>query len=229
MTPDSLFSSAHTLGDPLPPDPLAVWKQWFDEAHARRVQPNPDAFALATVEPGGAPAVRMVLCRGMNLAPDAGYIVFFTNYDSRKGRALSSNPRAAALFHWDVLDRQVRIEGPVVRSPSEESDAYFASRPVESRIAAWASRQSEPIESREALLMQAMDVIRRLNLDLDRLEGSHIPRPPNWGGFRLWAETVELWLSAPGRLHDRARWTRSLTSRSHGFVPGPWLATRLQP
>lgn len=223
------FSIESTLGDPLPPDPLAVWKSWFDEAHAGKVQPNPNCFTLATIDPDGRPSARIVLCKGWNTDPGGGYIVFHTNYRGRKGRALEAHPRAAAVFHWDDLDRQVRIEGPVVKSPAEESDAYFLTRPVDRRIGAWASDQSEPLASRDDLLMRAMSVIQRFNIDLDHLDEARIPRPPHWGGFRLWAESVELWIGGTGRLHDRARWTRSLTPASAGFTPGPWACTRLQP
>lgn len=223
------FSIEATLGDPLPADPLAIWKEWFDEAREKKVQPNPNAMTLATIEPDGSPSARIVLCKGMNLAADAGYIVFYTNYDGRKGKALAANPRAALVFHWDDLDKQVRIEGPVVKSPDAESDAYYASRPLESRLGAWASKQSQPIESRDKLLEQVVEVMQRFSVDVFSDTPPPIPRPPFWGGFRVWAQAVEVWLGGPGRLHDRARWTRSLTPGAIGFTPGPWSATRLQP
>lgn len=222
------FQMDELLPEPLPADPLALWKGWFDEAYAKRIQPNPNCFTLATVDPDGRPSARIVLCKGMNLEPGAGYIVFYTNYRGRKGRALTAHPRAACVFHWDDLDRQVRIEGPVLQSPAEESDAYFKSRPLESRIGAWASQQSEPLENREQLVFQAMEVMQRFGVAMDD-ESAEIPRPPHWGGFRVWAESVEIWLGGPGRLHERARWTRTLTPREGGFVPGAWSSTRLQP
>ena len=217
------------LGDPLPADPLSIWKAWFDEAREKKIQPNPNAMTLATIDPDGSPSARIVLCKGMNLEPDAGYIVFYTNYDGRKGNALAANPRAALVFHWDDLDKQVRIEGPVVKSPAAESDAYYASRPLESRLGAWASRQSQPIESRDKLLEQVVEVMQRFSVDVFSDAPPPIPRPPFWGGFRVWAQAVEVWLGGPGRLHDRARWTRALTQKDGGFTPGPWSATRLQP
>lgn len=223
------FSIEATLGDPLPADPLSIWKAWFDEAREKAVQPNPNAMTLATIEPDGSPSARIVLCKGMNLEPDAGYIVFYTNYEGRKGKALTANPRAALVFHWDDLDKQVRIEGPVVRSPASESDAYYASRPLESRLGAWASRQSQPIESRDKLLEQVVEVMQRFSVDVFSDAPPPIPRPPFWGGYRVWAQAVEVWLGGPGRLHDRARWTRALTPTEGGFTPGPWSATRLQP
>jgi pyridoxamine 5'-phosphate oxidase len=222
------FSMDELLPDPLPADPLALWKGWFDEAHSKKVQPNPNCFTLATIDPDGRPSARIVLCKGMNLAADAGYIVFHTNYNGRKGRALAANPRACAVFHWDDLDKQVRIEGPVVKSPAAESDAYYQTRPLERRIGAWASNQSEPLESREQLLMQAMEVMQRFGVAMDD-EKAQLPRPPHWGGFRLWAEWVEVWIGGPGRLHERARWTRTLTPKADGFAPSAWNKTRLQP
>lgn len=222
------FSMDELLPEPLPPDPLAVWKAWYDEAHDKRVQPNPNCFTLATIDPDGRPSARIVLCKGMNLAPGAGYIVFHTNYQGRKGRALAAHPRACAVFHWDHLDKQVRIEGPVLKSPVAESDAYYRTRPLERRIGAWASRQSEPLESREQLLMQAMEVVQRFGIAMDD-ERAELPRPAHWGGYRLWAEWVEVWIGGPGRLHERARWTRTLAPAGEGFSPGPWASTRLQP
>lgn len=224
-----VYSMDQSLPDPLPADPLRIFRAWFDEAHAQRVQPNPNCFALATADEQGNPSARIVLCKDMNLAPDAGYIVFHTNHRGRKGRELAARPRAAALFHWDDLDRQVRIEGPVTHCPPEESDAYFRTRALESRIGAWASDQSEPIASRDALLEKITDVMARFGVGFDNLESVEIPRPPHWGGFRLWAQTVELWVSGPGRVHDRARWARPLTPNKGGFTPGAWTAQRLQP
>lgn len=222
------------LPDPLPPDALPIFKSWFDEAAAKKVTPNPNAMALATIDPDGAPSSRVVLCKGMDIA--RGYIVFYTNYKGRKGRALAANPRAGVCFHWDSLERQVRIEGPVTVSPETESDAYFATRPLESQLGAWASEQGEPIASREALFEKAAIMMARF-CDQPRENLSDlpvIPRPGHWGGFRLWAARVELWMGATGRMHDRAVWERPLEStvvdEVAGFAPaGPWKATRLQP
>lgn len=215
------------LPDALPADPFALFADWFVEAGNRRIQPNPDAMMVATVDADGRPSARVVLCKHLVASP--GYVVFFTNYQSRKGQALSATPRAAAVFHWDGLSRQVRFEGPVVRSPVAESDAYFASRPVASRLGAWASRQSEPLSSRAALAAQVVTAAKRFGVDPGAPAGD-VPRPPHWGGFRLWPDAMELWVEGPGRVHDRARWTRSLTPMDEfGFVCGPWSGTRLNP
>lgn len=214
------------LPDPLPADPLPIFATWFSDARARNVQPNPDAMVLATVGENEAPAARVVLCK--RLVPDRGFIVFFTNYDSRKGVELMAHPRAAAVFHWDTMHRQVRLEGPVVRSPAPESDQYFASRAFESRVGAWASAQSAPLASREALVEQVHATRERLGL-LQATEGE-VPRPPHWGGIRLWIDSIELWSEGAGRIHDRARWQRTLTRKDEfTFSAGPWTGTRLNP
>jgi pyridoxamine 5'-phosphate oxidase len=208
------------LPSTLPADPMPTFVQWFDGAREARVQPNPDAMALATATPDGHPSVRIVLCKQLVAAP--GYLVFFTNYASRKGAELAANPRAAGAFHWDALGRQVRVEGLIERSPAAESDAYFASRALDSRIGAWASLQSQPLDARRTLLMRVAAEAAR--------HGTSVPRPPHWGGYRLWPESVELWIEGPFRVHDRARWTRALgPAGADGPVPGPWQATRLFP
>ncbi len=214
------------LPDPLPDSPLDVFTGWFAEARARAVQPNPDAMVLATVGADSQPSARVVLCKRVD---PSGYLVFFTNYESRKARELTMHPRAAAVMHWDSLQRQVRIEGPVVRSPVEESDGYFATRALASRIGAWASRQSEPLASRAALAEEVDKVAHRFGIDPGAQTG-HVPRPPHWGGYRLWADRLELWVEGPGRIHDRAVWTRELCpSGEFTFATGSWRATRLNP
>lgn len=227
----AVYSPSELLPEALPADPMPIVEAWLREAEARRDQPNPNAMTLATVDADGTPSARVVLCKGF--AADPGYVVFYTNYQGRKGRALTGDPRAAVVFHWDHQDRQVRIEGPVVRSPASESDAYFATRPVESRIGAWASAQSEPIGSRAELLARVDETMARFGVtpeSLRRGEGAEIPRPPNWGGWRVWARRVELWVGGPGRVHDRAGWTRELRpGGDDGFTAGAWSATRLCP
>jgi pyridoxamine 5'-phosphate oxidase len=214
------------LPDPLPADPLPMFATWFSDARARNVQPNPDAMVLATVGDNGAPSARVVLCK--RLVADQGFVVFFTNYDSRKGRELTTHPRAATVFHWDTMHRQVRLEGPILRSPAPESDQYFASRAFESRVGAWASAQSEPLAARTELVDQVREVRERLGL-LQTTEGE-VPRPPHWGGFRLWIDTIELWSEGAGRIHDRARWQRTLTKKDEfSFSGGAWTGTRLNP
>src|SRR5215208_764977 len=201
------MSADLTLPDPLPADPMPLFQQWFQEAVARRAQPNPDAMIVATAATGGDPSARVLLCK--RVVVDAGYIVFFTNYQSRKGRELVARPRAAAVFHWDAMQRQVRIEGPIVRSPDSESDEYFASRSLDSRMAAWASEQSKPLASREALKQSVREVASRFGIAPGATSGT-VPRPPHWGGNRLWVERIELWAEGANRVHDRAVWTRTL-------------------
>lgn len=234
---DDPFSSGGTLPEVLPADPWGVFGEWWAEAHTGSaggpVQENPNAMTVATLGEGGMPSCRVVLCKKMDL--EAGWVCFFTNYEGRKGRQLAAHPKAAACFHWDSLDRQVRIEGEVVRSPASESDAYFASRALVSRLGAWASRQSEPVASREDLLTSYAEVMGRFGVGLTTVmndldgRGIEIPRPEHWGGFRLWASRVELWIGGRGRFHDRAVWTRMLTKSADGYSGGPWSATRLQP
>ena len=229
---------AQWLPDPLPDDPLQVARSWLTQATAEKVQPNPNAMVLATVGAGNQPSARVVLCKDI-IVPE-GCIVFFTNYESHKGRELSGNPRAAVVFHWDTLHRQVRVEGLVVRASTQESDDYFASRPWQSRVGAWASQQSRPVGSRSELIDALRATGRRLGTppvgpDAGTYPGAQgtvvVPRPPHWGGFRLWAEAVELWVEGEYRIHDRARWVRALEPKGDGisFATTPWKAQRLQP
>lgn len=205
------------LPEPLPASPLGLLDGWMQEAFASIR--NADAMTLATVEPDGRPSARIVLCRGFD--PAAGWLVFYTDRGSAKGRALAKTPRAALVFHWDAFERQVRIEGPVTSASDADADAYWRSRPSDARVAAAASEQSRPIASRRALLARLEETARR--------DGGEIPRPPRWGGYRVWAERVELWAGQPALAHDRAVWTRALAHASDGFTGGPWTATRLQP
>jgi pyridoxamine 5'-phosphate oxidase len=214
-----IFTSGD-LPSTLPADPMPIVKAWFREARERKVQPNPDSLVLASATPDGAPSARVVLCKKLVASP--GYLVFFTNYESRKGRELAANPRVAGVFHWDTLSRQVRFEGRVVRCPPQESDQYFASRALDSRIGAWASLQSQPLESRATLL-------KRVAIEAAR-HGTAPPRPPHWGGYHFWPESVELWCEGAFRVHDRAIWRRSLEPVDDtGFGAGAWRATRLYP
>ena len=220
------------LPKPLPREPLSTVQRWQAEATSRRTQPNPNAMTLATVDVLGYPAARIVLCK--EIVPKPGYISFYTNYESRKGQELAARPRAAVVMHWDHLHRQVRIEGPITRTSSANSDAYFASRHWQSRLGAWASEQSRPIKSRAALMTAFSDTARRLGLPALSSESRTnpnvaIPRPPHWGGYHLWAERVELWVEGDARLHDRAVWTRELAQDGEGFSGSPWSVQRLQP
>ncbi|MGH2945259.1 MAG: pyridoxamine 5'-phosphate oxidase [Solirubrobacteraceae bacterium] len=189
--------------------PLERVRAWFDEAVAAGVV-EPDAMALATAGPGGRPSVRMVLLKGID---DRG-IRFFTNYESRKGRELAANPRAAVAIHWMPLGRQVRMEGPVERLPAEESDAYFASRPPGSRIGALASRQGTVLASREELEDRAARLAARYG-------DGPIPRPQYWGGYLLRPDAVEFWEHRLDRLHDREHFVLQ--------ADGSWRAERLEP
>jgi pyridoxamine 5'-phosphate oxidase len=221
------------LPEPLPPNPLGVLVQWLDEVTTLRIQPNPNSMVLATAGPDGAPSARVVLCKA--IVPDAGYLVFYTNYRSRKGRELAANSRAAAVMHWDQLHRQVRVEGIVQTAPAAESDAYFETRPWQARLGAWASAQSEPIASRKSLTDAVHAAAARLGAPIPErsneslMPAPSIPRPPHWGGYRLYAQAVELWVAGEARIHDRARWTRTITVRDAECVAGPWSVTRLQP
>lgn len=214
MVPDQ------SLPEPLPAEPLTLAAAWLGEALRLAGQPNPNAMVLATCDAEGRPAARIVLCKEID--PASGTVRFVSNYDSRKGRELAANPRAALVFHWDQLHRQVRMEGVVQKASPADSDSYFASRARASQLGAHASRQSEPVASAAALQAQ-LDAVRA------RFPGP-VPRPANWGGYVLWVDAVELWVEGSARLHDRARWTRELaTSCSATPVAGPWSATRLQP
>jgi pyridoxamine 5'-phosphate oxidase len=221
------------LPDPLPAEPLAVVARWLADAWAARRQPNANAMVLATATPDGHPSARVVLAK--DIVPQPGYVVFYTNYHSSKGRQLEKNPRVAAVMHWDALHRQVRIEGTVVKGPAAEADAYFASRSWDKRLGAWASAQSEPIASRAALERAVTATAQRFGAPLPGSADAaanpavDIPRPPHWGGYHLWADAVELWVEGEGRIHDRARWTRTLTPTAGGFAAGAWQVTRLQP
>jgi pyridoxamine 5'-phosphate oxidase len=192
-------------------------------------------MSLATVGTDGRPAVRIVLCK--EIVADPGYLVFYTNYESRKGRELAAHPWAAAVFPWDALGRQLRIEGPVVHALGSESDDYFASRPWRSRLAAIMSEQSAPVASRQLLLERLRETAKQhgapdpLTAPEDDVEpGLRLPRPAHWGGYRLWAAAVELWVEGEHRLHDRARWTREMSPASEGRLHAEsWRHQRLQP
>jgi pyridoxamine 5'-phosphate oxidase len=205
------------LPESLPVDPLPLVARWLEEAG--RVMKSATAMALATVDDEGRPGARMVICRGLDVVE--GWLVFYTDRDSVKGRALEKNPRAAAVFHWDVLERQIRVEGPVTHAPEADSDRYWSTRPLDARLAAVASEQSRPIASRADFLAR-IEAARRAH-------GERVPRPARWGGYRVWAERVELWAGQPGRAHDRAVWSRALQPTGTGFTGGAWRATRLQP
>lgn len=188
-------------------EPLEQFRQWFDEALAAQV-PEPNAMTLATVGAGGRPSTRIVLVKSF----DERGIVWYTNYDSRKGRELAANPYAALQFHWVELERVVRIEGRVEKVSEEESEAYFRSRPLDSRIGAWASPQSQVIASRAVLVANAAKYGAQFALNP--------PKPPHWGGYRLVPDCWEFWQGRKSRLHDRLRYRQQ---------DGAWVRERLAP
>ena len=215
------------LAGPLPEDPLPRLREWLEDAVASASVPNPTAAILATTEPDGRPSARVVLCKELDTTE--GWITFYTNLRSPKSRALERHPYAALVFNWDGVWRQVRIEGPVMREPASRADAYFATRPLEAQLAAWASDQSAPIGSRAELLEKVRAAAARFGIRESRPRPAAIPRPDFWGGYRVWIERLELWVSRPGRIHDRGLWTRELRAEGDKFVGGPWRAVHLQP
>lgn len=202
------YARAGLLETDLDPSPAVQIERWLEDAIAAS-HPEPNAMVLATVAAGGAPAARVVLLRGI----DARGLVFYTNYDSDKGKDLDARPAASACFFWPLLERQIRVSGSVARVTREESEGYFRSRPRESQIGAWASRQSAPLSGRAELEARVTEVRARF-------EGQDVPCPPNWGGFRLSLERVELWQGRPSRLHDRLVYVRAGES---------YAVTRLSP
>lgn len=189
------------------PNPIDQFHIWFDQAQHAEL-PEPNAMTVASVDANGKPSARVVLIKEVT---QDGF-VFFTNYESRKGQALTANPHAALLFFWPELERQIRIEGSVTKLSAEESDAYFHSRPLDSRIGAWASPQSQVITSRTQLVTKAAEYALKFALNP--------PRPPHWGGFRVKHEVLEFWQGRPSRLHDRIQYV---------LENGQWKIQRLAP
>jgi pyridoxamine 5'-phosphate oxidase len=177
-------------------DPIDEFARWFAEAQAAAVE-EPNAMTLATATPDGRPSARVVLLKGF----DQRGFVFFTDYRSRKGEELEANPHAALAFHWAEVERQVRIEGTVTRTSLEESELYYRTRPLGSRLGAWASHQSRTIASREELEAELREIERRFS-------GPDVPLPPHWGGYRVTPESLEFWQGRESRLHDRIRYLR---------------------
>lgn len=211
--PTPLTSGDFTAAD----EPFALFADWFAEAQAS--EPNdPNAMALATVDADGLPDVRMVLMKGY----DADGFVFYSHIASQKGQELAANPKAALLFHWKSLRRQVRVRGPVTRVTEAEADEYFASRPKQSQIGAWASKQSQPLESRFAFEQAiAREAAKHLI--------GAVPRPAGWSGWRITPQRMEFWHDRPFRLHDRIEFRRDVTDASSGAPQNAWSKVRLYP
>ncbi len=195
-------------------DPFRIARDWL--AEAEKTEPNdPNAIALASVDAEGLPNVRMVLLKEIETSgPDGGAFVFYTNYDSAKGHEIAASGKAAFVMHWKTLRRQIRVRGTVTREDGPQADAYYDSRSLKSRLGAWASRQSQPLASREALLAEVAKVTLR--------EGPIPRRPPFWGGFRILPLEIEFWADGAFRLHDRFRWTRD-------GLAADWSVVRLNP
>lgn len=193
-------------------DPFALAQRWLDEAEATEIN-DPNAIALSTVDAGGLPNVRMVLLKEIEPDPD-GAFVFYTNYGSAKAREIEGAGKAAFVLHWKSLRRQIRVRGLVGREEGPAADAYYASRSLKSRLGAWASRQSEPLTSRTALMAEVAKVTA--------LKGPNPPRPPFWGGFRIRPLEIEFWADGAFRLHDRFRWRRDAPD-------AVWKIDRLNP
>ncbi len=223
----------HFLPESLPDDPLRIANDWIADATEQETGPNPNAMVFSTCAPDGMPSSRVLLCK--ELVADPGYLVFFTNYLSAKGQEIETNPKASVVFHWDQLHRQIRLQGLLVKSPANESDTYFESRPWQRQLGAWASHQSQPLGSMAEMQEKVEKTARELDLDIAALEKqglvpAAIPRPKHWGGYRLWISSVELWVEGAGRVHDRGLWTRELTPAGpDDFQTGRWQSTRLQP
>lgn len=204
--PTWLTSGDFTQAD----EPLRLWQAWFDEA-VKAEPRDPTAMSLATVDPHGMPDVRTVLLKGVD---DRGF-VFYTNTESTKGRELAVNPKAALLFYWKSLNRQIRVRGPVERVTPEEADAYFATRPKGAQIGAWASQQSRPLESRLAFEKAVAVYATKYALGA-------VPRPPHWSGYRIVPISMEFWHDRPFRLHDRVEFRREALGQ-------PWTKVRMYP
>jgi pyridoxamine 5'-phosphate oxidase len=202
------YSRARLDESEVAPDPIVQFRAWFEAASAAGV-PEPNGMTLATATPDARPSARIVLLKGFD---ERGFS-FFTNYESRKARELEANPRASLVFFWHAMERQIRVDGRVERVSDEESDRYFALRPLGARLGAWSSRQSDVVADRATLEAALADLERRY-------PDGDVPRPPHWGGYRVVPEEFEFWQGRPNRLHDRLRYRR---------IASGWALDRLSP
>ena len=212
---------------------MGLVERWLAEAAEQRVRPNPHAMTLATVSTAGRPSARIVLVKGLDTK--RGYVEFHTNYASRKAAEIGDGGWVAGVLHWDTLGRQIRLEGPALKSPDADSDAYFATRPWRSQINAWASRQSAPLDDPTELEASARAVAARFSAPdpfgaTEPAQGLAVPRPSFWGGYRFWLAVVEFWASGRDRFHERLKFERERARVDTGqYSGGGWRCQRLQP
>ena len=209
ITPRHDYEKSSLDESSVDPDPIRQFRAWFDQATEAGL-PEPYAATVATATPGGRPSARIVLVRGFD---ERGFVIY-TNYQGRKGREIEANPFASLVFFWQPMERQVRVEGPVIRATEAESDEYFQGRPTGSKLGAWVSNQSEVVAGREVLEAD-MEAVKA------RFPDDQIPRPPHWGGYRVVPETIEFWQGRRSRLHDRLVYRKS--------AEGGWTIERLAP
>jgi pyridoxamine 5'-phosphate oxidase len=204
--------------------PLALFSSWFDDARGNADMDYPNAFTLSTVDDTNFPESRIVLAKAIN--NKEGYLVFYTNYQSRKGQHIFNNNHVSALFYWDKIKKQVRISGQCISSPKQESDDYFASRPIENQINASLSQQSQPIDDYSTLMTSFNNI---LTVHKGKADQS-IKRPAYWGGFRLYFSSLEFWIAGSGRFHQRYKYERTINNPSTSNISGtPWSLVKLQP
>ena len=211
-------------------NPMKVLNDWMKEVSNDGKQPNPNCFSIATTNREGSSNARMVLCKEIDI--EDGYIVFYTNYNSTKAIELDYQSECSGVFHWDNYGYQVRIKGFALKSPRDESDDYFLSRSLGSQVAAWASEQSNSIGNRQDLEKQFDATLKKFNIKQKQLmeNDQKLPRPPFWGGYRIWIHEIEIWLNQNDRFHDRLLFQRDLSLKDGRYISTKgWIKKRLQP